>query len=373
MPGPQIAVIGLGATGCAALYQLARRGIHAIGIEQFNVGHDRGSSHGPTRVIRLAHFENPSYVPLMRQAYALWRELERIADRKLLHITGIAEIGPADGEIIRGTLAAVTDLPHEVLDAGTLMRRYPAFRLPQSFVAVLQPDGGYIEASIAIEATIRIATEAGAQVRSEEKVLGIEPSSKGVRVRTDRDVIEADGAIVAAGPWLRNLLPELKLPLRVTRQVVGWFESDDVAAFAADRFPVFILDSEYGTHYGFPAYGRRGIKVAKHHHLEETVEPDSYDQTVSAADEAVIRAPLAKYLPGANGRLLTAQTCLYTMTPDETFIVDRMPGFPQVVIASPCSGHGFKFSPVIGEIVADLVTQGTTRHEISQFRLQRFA
>jgi sarcosine oxidase len=372
MPGPEIVVIGLGATGSAALYQLARRGVHAIGIERFVVGHDRGSSHGPTRVIRLAHFENAFYGPLMHRAYALWRELERIARQKLIHITGIAEIGPADGRIIRGTLAAAIDLPHEVLDAQALMRRYPAFRLPQSFVAVLQPDGGYIEASAAIEAYVRIATAAGAQIRSGEKVLGIEPSGDRVRIRIDRAVIEADGAIVAAGPWLQSLLPELALPLRATRQVIGWFEPDDAAPFTADRFPVFMIESEYGTHYGFPVYGRMGIKVAKHHHLGETVEPDGYDRTVSATDEVAIRPPLAKYLPGANGRLLAAETCLYTMTPDETFVVDRMPGFPHVVIASPCSGHGFKFAPVIGEIVADLVTRGATQHDISPFRLGRF-
>jgi sarcosine oxidase len=307
----------------------------------------------------------------MHRAYALWRELERIARRELIHITGIAEIGPADGQIIRGTLAAAIDLPHQVLDAQALMRRYPAFKLPQSFVAVLQPDGGYIEASAAIESNIRIATAAGAEIRSEEKVLGIEPSSNRVRIKTDRAVIDADGVIIAAGPWLQSLMPEFALPLRVTRQVVGWFEPDGATPFTADCFPVFMLESEYGIHYGFPVYGRMGIKVAKHHHLGESVEPDSYDRTVSAKDVAAIRPPLAKYLPGANGRLLAAQTCLYTMTPDETFIVDRMPGFSHVVVASPCSGHGFKFSPVIGEIVADLVTRGTTQHDISPFRLER--
>jgi sarcosine oxidase len=367
MPARPIAVIGLGATGSAALFQLARRGLHAVGIEQFELGHDRGSSHGPTRIIRPAHFENASYGPLMRRAYTLWRELESLAARKFLHLSGLIEIGPADGTIVRGTLAAAGDLPHELLSAGLAMRRYPVFKLPETFVAVWQPDGGFIEAGIAMAAHLQCAKAAGATIRTTEKVLRVVPSRDGVRIDTDRDVIEADAAIVAAGPWLRSLMPELNLPLRVTRQVVGWFEPA-----TADPVPAFILESEYGVHYGLPAYRRMGIKIAKHHHRDEAVTPENYDMTVSATDEAAIRAPLAKYLPGAIGGLGGAHTCLYTMTPDETFVLDRMPGFPRVVIASPCSGHGFKFSPAIGEIIADLATQGATGHDIARFRLQRF-
>jgi sarcosine oxidase len=375
MSALRIVVIGLGATGSAALCQLARRGVRALGIERFELGHAYGSSHGPTRIIRLAHFENAAYVPLMHRAYALWRELETTAGAKLIHATGIAEIGPPDGELVRGTIAGASrfGLPHQVIDAKSLMRRYPSFTLPESFVAVLQPDGGYIAAEAALAANIRVAMDAGAAIRTHETVVAIDPLPQGVRIRTDRAEIETDGAIIAAGPWLARLLPDLKLPLRVTRQVVGWFAPDDAAQFAADRFPVFILETEHGHHYGFPVYGRMGLKIAKHHHRQEVVYPDGYERTVSAVDEAEIRAPLADYLPAANGRLFGAQTCLYTMTPDETFIIDRMPGFPHVVIASPCCGHGFKFSPVVGEILADLITQGTTAHDIRPFRLQRFA
>jgi len=375
MPGPQIAVIGLGAMGSAALCRLARRGARAIGIEQFDLGHNRGSSHGPTRIIRLAHFENSSYVPLLRRAYALWRELETLTGQRLVVTTGIAEIGPPEGELVRGTLAAAFrhDLAHELLGAKALMRRYPSFRLPEGFVAVLQPDGGYIEAAAAMAANIRVATASGAVVRGGEKAIAIEPRPQGVRITTDRARIEVDGAIIAAGPWMRDLMPELRLPLCVTRQVVGWFEPKDAAQFASERFPVFILESEYGHHYGLPAYGRMGVKIAKHHHREEAVDPDACDRTVSALDEAAIRAPLGVYLPGANGRLLAAQTCLYTMTPDGTFIIGATPGYPHVVIASSCCGHGFKFSPVIGEILADLAMRGETEHDVAQFRLQRFA
>jgi sarcosine oxidase len=375
MPGPHIVVIGLGAMGSAALCQLARRGIRATGIEQFAIGHDRGSSHGPTRMIRLAHFENNSYVPLLRRAYELWRELENLAEQTLVVKTGIAEIGLPDGALVRGTLAAASryGLPHTVLDAKSLMRRYPSFKVPETYVAVLQPDGGYIEAAAAIDANIRIATAAGAVVRTSEVVSAIEPYATGVRIRTDRAVIDADAVVIAAGPWMGKLLPHLRLPLRVTRQVVGWFAPVEAEQFAADRFPVFIIESQHGHHYGFPTYGQSGMKIAKHHHVREEVDADAYCRAISVQDEAIIRAPFAEYLPAANGRLIAAQTCLYTMTPDETFIIDRMSGYPNAVIASPCSGHGFKFSLVVGEILADLVTRGETAHDIRAFRLQRFA
>lgn len=374
MSAQQIVVVGLGATGSAALCQLARRGARAIGIEQFAIGHHRGSSHGPTRIIRLAHFERPSYVPLMRRAYALWRELESATEQKLLHITGILEIGPERGEIVSGTLAAAkqNNLELIALDANELMRRYPQFRVPPDYKAVFQRDGGVLEAERAIAVNIRIAEAAGAVIRTNEKVLGIEPRAGAVRVTTDREEITADAAVIAAGPWMGTLLPNLRLPLRVTRQVVCWFEPTPRAQFAEDRFPVFILESPYGNHYGLPLYGTMGVKIAKHGHRDEAVAPDNYETTVSKTDEAAIRAPLQEYLPGANGRLLSAQTCLYTMTPDQTFIVDCMPGYPQIVIASPCCGHGFKFSPVIGEIVADLITRGGTERDISEFRLRRF-
>jgi sarcosine oxidase len=376
MPKPHIVVVGLGATGSAALRELAQRNARAIGIEQFQIGHERGSSHGPTRVIRLMHFESPAYTSLMQEAYRLWHKLEETVGHRLLHLTGIAEIGPPDGTIVNGTIAAAraANVEPKVQTAKELMRRYPAFSIPDRFIAVLHPDGGYIEARGAIEANIRIATDAGAQIRSGECVLALEPTKQGVRVRTDKGIIDADGAIVAAGPWMNAVLQKqgLKLPLRVTRQVVGWFEPRDPALFAADRFPVFILESEYGNHYGFPAYRGMGVKIAKHHHLDETVDLGSYETDVTQQDEAVIREPLARYLPGANGALLAAETCLYTMTPDDTFIVDRMPDCPQIVIASPCCGHGFKFSPAIARIVSDLVLRGATDHDIGRFRLSRF-
>ncbi len=367
-----VVVCGLGVMGSAALYTLARRGAHVLGLDRYVPGHDRGSSHGLTRIIRLGYFEHPSYVPLVRHAYTLWRELEAAARRPLLHVTGIAEIGASDSILVRGTLASAHrhGLVHEVLSARELMQRFPAFRLPSDYVGVIQPDGGFVEVEPAIAAMIALAAAAGAQVHTNETLRSIEPWGEVARVTTDRGVIEARQVILTAGPWAKSLLPSL--PLRVTRQVTGWFEPKDVHLFEPGRFPVFIIEGRQGMHYGIPPHGKVGIKVAKHHHRDQTVDPDSYDRTVSVADEAQIRTMLSEHIPAADGRMLAAKTCLYTMTPDGDFIIDRLPGSESIIVASPCSGHGFKFAPVIGEILADLVLQGRTPHDISRFRLARF-
>jgi sarcosine oxidase len=368
-----VIVCGLGATGSAALQALARRHCRVLGLEQFTPGHDRGSSHGTTRIIRLSYFEHPSYVTLLRRAYVLWRELERAAGRQLLHVTGIAEIGPPDGILVKGTLAAARlhALAHDVMPAGDFTRRFPAFRLPSEMVAVLQPDGGYLNAEPAVRAQIELARQAGAEIRSGTKVRAIEPRGTGVRVVTEQGAVDAGVAIVAAGPWLGPLLPRLALPLRATRQVMGWFAPAMPELFPPN-FPVFMIESRHGIHYGFPP-AAAGVKAAKHHHADETVEPDSFDRAVSARDEALIRPALSDHLPAADGKLLAAKTCLYTMAPDGDFIIDRVAECPQILVASPCSGHGFKFAPVIGEALAELALDGSTGHDISRFRLARFS
>jgi sarcosine oxidase len=370
-----VAVCGVGAMGSAALYHLARRGLRTVGIEQATPGHDGGSSHGTTRIIRLSYFEHSSYVPLLRHAYALWRDLEQAAGRTLLHRTGILEMGPEDGTLVPSTLAATRlhNLPHEVLGAASLMTRYPVFRVPDNFITLLQPDGGFLEASVAIQAHVALAQAHGATLHTGEAVQAIEPHNGGVRITTGRRRITASAAIVAAGPWLAKLLPAASLPLRVTRQAFGYFVPREPALFSAGRCPVFLLESRHGIHYGIPFDSEPGLKVAKHHHADATVDPGAQDRTVTAADEALMRGAIAEHLPAANGPLNGAKTCLYTMTPDGDFILDRLPACPQIVVASPCSGHGFKFAPLIGEILADLATTGVTKHDISRFRLSRFA
>jgi sarcosine oxidase len=370
-----VAVVGLGVTGAAALRELSRRGFRVVGIERYELGHSHGSSHGETRIIRLGYFEHPSYVPLLRRSYHLWRELEADSGRKLMRITGIIEIGIPGGRLIGGTLGAIRehDLQHQILDAKDTMRRFPAFRVPGDFVGVFQPDGGFLAAEASVEAMLALARATAAEIRTGVRVLSIEPRGQGVRIRTSDGEVEARVTIVAAGAWLKNLLPDLRAPLRATREVMAWFKPLDTRPFAAGRFPVFILESRHGMHYGFPISPAGAVKVAKHHHRDETVYPDDPRRPVSDLDEELIRPALESHIPAANGPLAAAKTCLYTMTPDHDFIIDRRASAPNIIVASPCSGHGFKFAPVIGEILADLATAGSTEHDISRFRLARFA
>jgi sarcosine oxidase len=368
-----VIVVGVGVMGAATLHRLAQRGARALGIERFAPGHDRGSSHGESRIIRLGYFEHPSYVPLVRAALEQWRELEAQYGRKLLHVTGVLEIGAPDSTLVSGTLAASREhrLPHELLDAGKVVLRYPQFQIPDDFVGVFQPDGGYLDAEAAVDSFVSSARTAGAALHNGEIVGAIEPNAGGVRVDTDHGSYEAGVAIVTAGPWIAKLLPQLAGDLRVTRQALAWLRPAQPAQYSADQFPVFLIETRHGIHYGFPRIGDR-VKLAKHHHADQTVDPENFDRAFTAADEAAIRAPLAEFLPGVDGALAAAKTCLYTMTPDGDFLIDRLPGAERIVIASPCSGHGFKFAPVIGDILADLAIDGTTRHDISRFRLARF-
>jgi sarcosine oxidase len=375
MAAVDVVVVGLGAMGSAALSALARRGSRVIGIEQFSPGHAMGSSHGKTRIIRLGYFEHPSYVPLARAAFALWRDLEAKTGEHLLTVTGIVEIGRPDSTLVAGTLQASRQhaLPHEVLDAKALMRRFPAFRVPDDFIALHQPDAGYVAAEPSIHAQLRLARDAGAHIRTEECVTAIEPASSGVRVVTAAGVIEAGQAIVAAGSFLPTLLPGLPARLTVTRQALAWFAPRHPAPFAAPPFPVFMLENG-GVFYGFPPQTPGApVKFAKHHHDNEAIDPLQPTRAFDTHDEATLRTALAAHLPAADGKLVETATCRYTMTADGDFIIDRLPSAPQIVVASPCSGHGFKFSPVIGEILADLVTTGQARHDIARFGFDRFA
>src|SRR5262249_9132765 len=335
MPAVDVVVIGLGATGSAALYHLARRGRRVVGIERFSPGHDRASSHGETRIIRLGYFEHPSYVPLVRAALPLWRELEAESGRTLLDITGVLEVGAPGGALVKGTLQSSRThaLAHEILDADTLMRRFPAFSVSQEFVGVFQPDGGYLMAEAAVNAHVDLARAAGAMIRPGETVREVSPQANGVRIHTDHGVIDAGAAIVAAGAWATSLLPQLPY-LRITRQVLAWFAPNHPTHFVRGRFPVFLLESAHGVHYGVPLLGNQGLKVAKHHHRDESIDPDNYNRTITTEDEATIRSAIADYLPAANGPMLAAKTCLYTMTSDGDFILDHLPGHPQVVVPS---------------------------------------
>jgi sarcosine oxidase len=370
-----VVVVGLGGMGSAAAAELAARGARVLGLDRGSIPNDTGSSHGVNRIIRLAYMEDPGYVPLLRRAYDRWRALEVRLDEPILHITGGVDVGLPDSETVRGALASARlhGLPHEVLDASELMRRFPGFRVPRDFQAVYQPDGGFVLSERAIAGYARLALADGADLRGHEPVTGWRPDGSGVLVTTTRGKYRARHLVLSAGAWTARLLPGLADSLVVERQVLMWSRVLRPESFAMGAFPVFILDVPEGRFYGFPEYGIPGFKLGLYHHRGQRVDPDAWDRSVvDAGDEPVLRAGPSRYFPDADGPILTLRSCMFTNTPDEHFIIDRLPGLPQVVVLSPCSGHGFKFASVVGEIAADLALEGGTEHDIAMFRIDRF-
>lgn len=370
-------VVGIGGMGSAALYHLARRGDRVLGLEQFDIPHAMGSSHGVNRIIRLAYFEHPSYVPLLRRSYELWRELEAAAGEQLLYITGSIDAGPPDSVVVQGALRACAEhgLEHELLSAAELHQRYPGYRFPEGTQAIFQPDGGFVLSERAIVAHVNAAVAHGAEVHGREATLGWEALAEGgVRVRTTKGVYEAERLIIAPGSWAGSLVPELAAVAVPERQVLAWMQPHRPEYFALGRFPVFNAMLEEGHYYGFPVFGIPGFKIGLYHHLRETVDPDQLDRgAITDQDEAVIRTAVERYFPDAAGPTTTLSVCMFTNTPDGHFIIDRHPRHPQVIVAAGFSGHGYKFCSVVGEILADLARDGETRHDIALFRFDRFA
>jgi len=371
-----VIVVGVGGMGSAACWQLARRGQRVLGLERFGIPNVHGSSHGVTRIIRLAYFESPNYVPFLQRAFALWRETSEAFGEPLLITTGSLDSGPPDGVQVRGALAScrVHDLDHELLTAAEVNHRYPGCRLPDDFAAVFQPDGGFVLSERAIVAHVTIAIAAGAEIHGHEKVLEWSPiAGGGVRVVTSRGTYDAGRLVLPPGAWIGDLVPSLNGVAVPERQVLGWFQPRDPAKFMPSAFPVHCLRGEEGFYYLLPIYGVPGIKLGCYHHLGETGPADAISRELTAVDEAPLRRCLARYFPEADGPVMVLRTCIFTNTPDEHFIIDTLPGQPEVIVVSPCSGHGYKFASVVGEIVAELAVGGRSRFDLSMFRLGRFA
>lgn len=368
-----VIVVGVGAMGSAALHHLAARGKKVLGLERYDIPNTMGSSHGVNRIIRMAYFEDPSYVPLLRRSYELWRELEQKAGERLLVTTGGIDAAPADDRVFTGSLQSCLahGLDHEVLDSTEVNRRFPGYRLPEGHMAVYQPDGGYVMSERCIVAHVQSALAAGAEVRGREPVLGWEGDGDGVRVETSRGDYRADRLVVTAGAWSMGLLDFLDGLAVPERQVLGWFQPLAPEKFTQTHFPIFNLEVEEGHFYGFPVETIPGFKIGRYHHLGEVVDPDTMEREPTPADEQVLRQAVDRYFPDASGPTLTLKTCLFTNSPDEHFIVDRHPDLDQIVIAAGFSGHGFKFASVIGEILADLAVEGTTPHDIGLLRFAR--
>lgn len=369
-------VVGIGGMGSAAAWQLARRGQRVLGLERFDIPHAMGSSHGVTRIIRLPYHEDPAYVPLLRRAYELWRDIEARAGGKLLTITGSIDGGPEDGPVFQGALASARlhDLPHLVLRAADINERFPGYRLPAHLRAVFQPEGGFVASERAIVAHVLAAQAAGVEIHARERVSGwaARDGGEGVMVTTDKGNYAAARLVLTAGAWMAELAAPLRRLAVPERQVLAWLQPQLPELFTPDRFPVFNLDVEEGRYYGLPIYEVPGFKFGRYHHRGETAAADDIRREVDAEDERLLRQFAERYFPAGSGPTMALRSCMFTNTPDDHFILDRHPEHPQVILASPCSGHGYKFCSVIGEILADLATDdGTTRHDISFFRLNR--
>jgi sarcosine oxidase len=366
-----VIVIGLGADGSAAAAHLAKRGARVVGLEAFPRGHTNGSSGGLTRVIRLAYYEHPDYVPLLKRAWTLWRELESATGEELLHQTGGVYVGPRDGELVAGSLRSAREhaLEHELLDPAALRQRLPLFRFDPEWWGLAEATAGYLLPERAIAAHLALAERQGAELRFEERVTEWTRDGDGVRVITDRGTYRAAKLVIAAGAWNSDLLPRIAPFLQVKRVPLFWFEPvAEREALAA--LPVYIVDSGLGHGcYGFPYLADQGLKIATHGAGTPT-DPDTVDRETHPADEVPIREFIRKRLPVADGPVRMTKVCLYTVTPDEHFIVD-VDG--PVAYASACSGHGFKFASVMGEVLADLALDGTTRHPIGFLSASRFA
>jgi sarcosine oxidase len=366
-----VVVVGVGGMGSAALYHLARRGKRVLGVERFDLLHEQGSSHGLTRIIRLAYFEHPDYVPLLRCAYELWRELEAEAGEQLLWITGILEGGE---RILDGVLhsCAVHELEHEVLSGSEVAQRFPAFRLPPDLQVAYQPDGGFVTPERCIVAHVQGALDRGATFRARERVLEWHETESGVRVRTDRGIVEAERLVLTAGAWSDEVARLRPGSVNAVRQSLAWLQPTKPALFTPERFPVFNLVLGDDHFYGFPAHGIPGVKLGRYERQGESGDPDAISREPTLADEAPLRSFAEEHLPDGAGPTVALKTCLFELSPDEHFLIDRHPDCEAAVVGAGFSGHGYKFCSVVGEILADLAIDGATSHDIGLFRLDRF-
>jgi sarcosine oxidase len=380
-------VLGLGAMGSAALHHLARKGGRVLGLDRFSPPHDLGSTHGDTRITRLAIGEGAQYTPLALRSHQLWRELEQETGKRLLTINGgliISSRAKTSRSHVEcffdNTLAAARtfEIAHEVLDADEIRRRFPQFRVADDERGYFEADAGFVRPEDCVRAHLAQAERSGAQIHRDEEALEFRGSATGVSVRTERATYRAATLIVAAGAWLPGLLdPDLARHFTVYRQTLVWFDVEGpIAAFAPERFPVFIweLQKKKQGIYGFPALDgpRGGIKIATEQYAAVTT-PDAVGRKVTAAEIRALYADyVVPYIAGVADRCVKAVTCLYTVTPDFGFVIDRHPRQQSVLLASPCSGHGFKHSPAIGEALAEMATGGKARFDLAPFALQRF-
>lgn len=374
MANYDVIVVGLGAMGSATAYQLARRGLRVLGLDANVRQHKNGSSHGTSRIIREAYMEGADYVPLVQRAYQLWRDLEAESGQDLLKITGCLTIGEPTSAFVSGALASCKrfELPHEYLDAAEINRRFPGYTLPENLWAVLEPNGGILFPEQCVLAHLDLAAKHGADIHHEEQVVSYTaPTANEVVVETAKGTYHAERLVITTGPWAAELLADLGIPLAVWRIVNAHFEPDDPARFLPEVFPVWLLEASEGDYYGFPALPGQGIKLGRHD-LGEPCTPQTIRRVVDDSEIKMLKDLVDKYMRGGAATFIKNLTCMYTMTPDHNFVLDRHPTQPNVVYGCGFSGHGFKFAAAIGEILAQMAVDGRTTYSVEFLSAARF-
>lgn len=374
MTTADVIVIGLGGVGSAAAWGLARRGLRVLGFDRFDPPHDHGSSHGQSRVIRKAYFEHPNYVPLLQAAYSAWNELEQASAKSLYFPVGLLEVGPPDGVIVPGILASAAEhnLPIERLRATEVQARWPGVHVAEGDIGLFEAEAGYLLVEACVAAHLQVAAAAGAELRFNERVISWNAKADQVCVTTDLGEYQAARLVIAGGPWADQLLAELRIPLRLLRKDLYWFVGGSIDHRAESGMPTFLFETAAGYYYGFPEFDHRGLKVARHDGGMPLAAADALTREIDPADQALVERFLATHLPGGMGTLAEHATCIYTLTPDEHFVVDRHPEHAQVALAAGLSGHGFKFASILGRILAELATDGQSSLPIDFLSLRRF-
>ncbi|TMI86302.1 MAG: N-methyl-L-tryptophan oxidase [Bacteroidetes bacterium] len=377
-----VIVIGVGSMGSSTCYHLAGRGCKVLGLEQFDIAHEFGAHAGQSRIIRKAYFENSDYVPLLERAYENWRSLEAETGTQVYFKTGLVYFGPPDQLLMKGVKesASLYNVALENVDHSSAAKRFPSFRIPAHFEILFEPEAGFVTPESAIRLFAQQATKKGADIRAKEKAVEWKQDGPQVVVTSDRGVYSCKKLVITAGPWAGKLIPTLANKLKITRQFVAWINPKKWNDFELGNFPCWLMTDEFsqGCYYGFPILNEsefgppRGLKLAHHFRARQT-DPDQVDRQITLEDEQDLNYVLDKYLPGCYESLLSYKVCLYANSPDEDFIIDKLPGYEeQVAVACGFSGHGFKFASVVGEILADLALDGKTKLPIGFLSAKRF-
>lgn len=370
-----VAVVGIGGVGSAAVAHLAKAGASVIGLDRFSPPHTHGSSHGQTRVIRMAYFEHPDYVPLLRQAYRNWHDLEQTTGKQLYFPTGVLQIGPESGEVIAGTLRSAQEhqLAIERYAYEDIPREFPGVVSPEGCVGILEKDAGYLLVADCIQAYLDQAKQHGATIKTNCPVQSWSRVGDTFELQTDSEVIQAKQLVVCGGAWAKQLVADLNVPMTILRKHLYWYKNDASAYTREASFPVFLIETTQGIYYGFPQFDSQGVKLARHDGGEPIAAAQQLSPSEDVADRQSVEDFTARHLPLLSKKLVHREACMYTVTPDHHFLVGTHPEHPGLHFAAGLSGHGFKFASALGEILSDLAMTGQTTSPIGFLSIRRFS